>query len=433
MIHGRSWIGEPPAVAPRSSLPPAPEIPRIKVLHVITKFTTGAGGNTLLSAAGMNGDVYEMWVAARPGGECFAAAEAAGVRTVAVRHLAETIRPVKDFRAYRTLVRLIRQERFTVVHTHTAKAGLIGRLAARRCRIPVVVHTFHAFPFHDFMSRRKQRVYALLERFAGRFTHAFIAVAPQVARTAVAERLAPPGRVWVVPSAVALAHIPHHRDRRFRAELGLDDDVPLIGTVGRISFQKAPLDFVRMASAVGRAHPSARFVVVGDGPLEAEAHAEAARLGVNVVFTGFRDDAPAIAASFDVFVMPSLYEGLGRALTEALASGRPVVASAVNGVPDLVHHGATGLLARPGRPDDVAACVMWLLDHPEAARRMGMQGRAAVLRLFSQQQMCGAIDDVYRSLLGLPERTESREPLRLPEAVPASGYGDEATRSVTAG
>lgn len=433
MNHQRSpWIAEPPVVAPRSALPPAQGVPPIKVLHVITKFTTGAGGNTLLSVVGMHGGAYEMWVAARPGGECFAPAEAAGVRTVAMPRLAETIAPIDDLIAYRQLVRLIRRERFTIVHTHTAKGGLIGRLAARRCRVPVIVHTFHAFPFHDFMSRRRKRFYLFLERFARRYTHAFLAVAPQVARTAVEERLAPPGGVSVVPSAVALNDIPPRRSRAFREELGIGDDVPLIGTVGRISFQKAPLDLVRMAAAVARVRPDARFVVVGDGPMEGEARAEAGRLGVAVDFTGFRDDAPSIAASFDVFVMPSLYEGLGRALTEALASGRPVVASAVNGVPDLVRHGATGLLAAPASPDSAAACVLWLLEHPKEAQRMGLQGRASVLALFSQERMCAGIDRTYRSLLGLPPPEPGQRSLRIPEAG-AEGHELQATGNGHAG
>ncbi|HVL90647.1 MAG TPA: glycosyltransferase family 4 protein [Actinomycetota bacterium] len=410
------WASEPEPATPAASLPPGPAAPRIKVLHVITKFTTGAGGNTLHSATGMDPARYEVWVAARPGGECFEPARRAGIRTVEIPRLAETIRPLDDWLAYRALVRLIKRERFSIVHTHTAKAGLIGRMAARRCHVPVVIHTFHAFPFHDHMSRLRRRVYLAIDRTARRSTHAFLAVAPQVARDAVENRLAPPGTVRVAPSSVELADIPRGRDRAFRDEIGIGEDVPLIGTVGRITFQKAPKDFVRAAAAVAAVRPDARFVMVGDGPMEAEARAEAARLGIDLLFTGFRDDAHRIAAAFDVFVMPSLYEGLGRALTEALASGRPVVASAVNGVADLVRPGATGLLSRPGDPAHVAECILWMLEHPSEARRMGIHGRNVVRSLFSQQRMCEILDRTYRSLLGMPTEELRARPVRLSDA-----------------
>jgi glycosyltransferase involved in cell wall biosynthesis len=145
---------------------------------------------------------------------------------------------------------------------------------------------------------------------------------------------------------------------------------------------------------------------VGDGDeaegMEAEAKAEAGRLGVDVLFTGYRDDAPRLAATFDVFVIPSIYEGLGRALTEALAAGRPVVATAVNGVPDLVEPGATGLLAPPSDPEALARNVVWLLEHPDVALRMGARGRQRVLETFDPQTMCRLLDELYSELLGMP-------------------------------
>jgi glycosyltransferase involved in cell wall biosynthesis len=158
-----------------------------------------------------------------------------------------------------------------------------------------------------------------------------------------------------------------------------------------------------MAALVAEAHPRPRFVVVGTGPLLDATRDEARRLGVEVIFTGFRPDAPRIAAGFDVFVIASLYEGLGRALTEALASQRPVVATAVNGVIDLVEHGSTGLLTQPGDPRGLARSVTWMLEHPEEARRMGEAGAARVRELFEPAAMCAQIDRLYARTLGLPE------------------------------
>jgi glycosyltransferase involved in cell wall biosynthesis len=406
-----TWPSPPPPVVPAGELPPQPSLPRVKVLHVTTKMAGGSGGNVVLSAAGMDPRMYEVWIAGSAGGPRWRDIEGTGVQTVELPRFREVISPINDLIVLVQLIRLMRRERFAVVHTHHAKGGVLGRLAARWCRVPVVVHTFHAFSFHDFMGTLRRRTYQFLERRVRKAAHAFVAVAPQVAREAVERRLAPAGSVRVVPSSVNIDDIPQTARASTRRELGLDGDGPIIGTVGRLAFQKAPLDFVRMAALVAERHPDARFVWVGDasfkGPQggaswERRTREEARRLGVDLRLTGFRTDAPAVTVCFDVFVITSLYEGLGRALTEAMAAARPVVATAVNGVPDLVEPGSTGLLAPPSDPRSMADCVSWLLEHPEEARRMGQAGRDRVVRTFRPEVMCQGLDDLYRDLLGLP-------------------------------
>jgi glycosyltransferase involved in cell wall biosynthesis len=388
-------------VASAEELPPAPVLPRIKVLHVITRFRAGAGGNTLLAAEGMDPDRYEVWVAGVPGGDLWEPARAAGVRTVEIPGFRHTLNPA-DLLVLWRLVRLIRRERFTVVHTHSAKGGFLGRVAARLCRTPVVVHTFHGLSFHPYMSRPRRTLYRSLERVTRPLAHRFLAVAPRVAQEAVEERLASPGRVEVVPSAVQLGDIPEEFDPAARALLGIPPETALVGTVGRIDTQKDPLGFVRMAAAIRVEHPDTSFVMIGDGPLAGEVRRLAADLDVEVTLTGARQDADRLVAGLDVFVITSLYEGLGRALTEALATARPVVATAVNGVPDLVEHGATGLLVAPADPGSAARAVGWLLDHPREAAEMGRQGCRRVRSTFAPEAMCGAVDACYRGLLGLP-------------------------------
>ena len=387
-------------MVPREELPPYVDGDRVKVLHVITRFWAGAGGNTLLSAVGMDDERYEVWIAGCPGGDLWERAAAGGVTTVPIKGFREVLTPADALVLWR-LVRLMRRERFTIVHTHSAKGGFLGRLAARITHAPVVVHTFHGFAVNEGTPRSKQLLYGLLERMTRRWTHEFLAVAPRVAREAVTTRLARPGRVRVVPSAVELEHIPWTRDRSALRSLGIGDDVAVVGSVGRVDDQKQPLDFVRVAVQVARTHPGTRFVLVGDGPLTEQVRAEARRSGVDLLVTGYRADAPALAAGMDVFVMTSAYEGLGRALTEAMAAGRPVVSTAVNGVPDLVEHGATGLLAARGDVAALAASVGWLLDHPAEAAAMGRQGAARARAGFSAADMCAAIDRCYCDLLGL--------------------------------
>jgi glycosyltransferase involved in cell wall biosynthesis len=397
------WPATPPAIAPQVSFLPHPHGPKIKVLHIITRFRDGSGGNTLVTLLGADRTRYDLWVAGSPGGSLWGRAASSGVTTVELPRLREVVAPLDDLIVLFELVRLIRRERFAVVHTHSSKAGFLGRLAAWICRTPVVVHTIHGFAWHDFMSGHRRRAYVALERLVRPMTHAFFAVSPHVAREAVEMRMASPATVSVVPSAVELDKIPQRPDPRVRAELGIPADVPLVGSVGRLDFQKAPLDFVRMAASVVVSHPRTRFVWVGEGKLLEEAQAEARRLGVEVTFTGFREDAASIAACFDVFVISSLYEGLGRALSEALASGRPVVATAVNGVVDIVEPGSTGLLARPADPEALARNVAWLIDHPDEARRMGEAAQARARALFEPTLMCRLIEQTYALLLGLPD------------------------------
>ena len=400
-----AWPDPPEPVATPDDLPPQPAVaPRVKVLHVITRFWAGAGGNTLVSALGMDPLRYEVWIAGVPGGPLWERARAAGISCVELRDFHEYIAPFADLRVFLRMIRLMRRERFQIVHTHSSKAGVMGRLAAWIARTPIIVHTFHGFSFHDFMSVRRRAAYLFLERLAQPAADEIFAVAPQIAREAVERRLARPGQISVVPSAVELDQIPFETDPTVRAELGIPESSPLIGTVGRLDFQKSPVDFVRMAALVAHERPDARFVMVGDGMLEQEAREEAAKLGAPVLFTGFRPDAARIASAFDVFVVSSLYEGLGRSLTEALASGRPAVATAVNGVPDLVEPGATGLLVNPRDPKALAASVLWMIEHPEEARRMGELGRARVRSIFVPAQMCALLDGAYRRLLGLPEQ-----------------------------
>jgi glycosyltransferase involved in cell wall biosynthesis len=379
------------------------------VLHVVTKFIAGAGGNTLLSALGLDRDRYEVWVTGASGGPLWERAERNGVRTVQLPRFREVIAPLDDVIVLLQLVRLIRRERFSIVHTHSTIGGVLGRVAAWLCRTPVIVHTIHGFATHDFMSAGRRRAYLAIERAVRPMTDAFLAVAPEVAREAVEKRLAPPWKVSVVPSAVELDEIPSGTDPRTRLELGIPADAPVVGTVGRLDDQKAPLDFVRMAALLRESHPDTCFVMVGDGPLLDATRDEARRLDLNVIFPGFRADAARIAAAYDVFVISSLYEGLGRALTEALASGRPVAATAVNGVVDIVKHGSTGLLSAPADPEALARNVAWLIDHPAEARRMGEAGATRVRALFQPAVMCSLIDRTYARLLGLPEPEPSAD------------------------
>src|SRR3954454_2497046 len=406
------WIAAPPPIGAECALPAAPPGRRVKVLHVITAFEAGAGGNTLLSATGMDPAQYDTWIAGNSDGPLWADAAASGVHTVRIDGFNKQITPRDDQAVLRKLIKLMRTERFDIVHVHSAKAGVLGRLAARLCQVPVVVCTIHGrdpwwpsspeseHQLTDLMASHERWLFRRVERALCRITDAFLAVSPTVARDAVIAGIAPPGRISVAPSAVDMPVLPKDGVRRARRELGIAPDAPVIGTVGRIGEQKCPLDFVRMAASVRRRYPDARFVMVGEGELAQQVRDLAGELDVPLLMTGYRADAALVAATFDVYVVSSRYEGVGRAVSEALASGRPVVATAVDGVVDLVTHGSTGLLVSPRDVDGLAAATCWLLEHPAEAAAMGRQGSVLVHELLSRERMCAALDEVYRQQLG---------------------------------
>jgi glycosyltransferase involved in cell wall biosynthesis len=350
---------------------------RLHVAQVVTRFQAGAGGVALRGAAALDPARYRVTVMAGSGDRLLEEARDLGMEVLLVPDLVPPISPARDRAALAALTALLRARRPDVVHTHSAKAGALGRLAASRAGTPRVVHTFHGFPFHEFQSRPRRGVYVTLERRLGRLTDAFLAVGTGVAVEAIRRGIARPDAIRTIGAAVAAVPVVPTAQARStaRALLGLPDGVPVIGTVGRLDFQKAPEHLVQ-ALALLR-HRDALVVWIGDGPLRADVEREIARHGLQDRFrlAGERADVARLLPALDVFALPSRYEGLPCADVEAQACGVPVVATAVNAVPDVVVPGETGLLVPPGRPALLARALDHLLAEPELAHRMGAEGR----------------------------------------------------------
>jgi glycosyltransferase involved in cell wall biosynthesis len=378
-----------------------------RVLHVITHLDRGgATDNTLLSVAGLDRARYRVDLAAGPG-ELEPAARAAADRLLIVASLGRELRPARDLRALLALLRLVGD--YDVVHTHTAKAGVLGRLAARARGVPLVVHTIHAFPVNDRMPRLQRRLLLAVERLAAGRAHRILTVCQANAAEALALGIARAGQLRVVASGVPAASVRAGAGARVRAELGIPPGAPVVGTVTRFMEQKAPLDFLAASHRVVAADPDAHVLVAGDGPLRAQVDAAAAG-EPRIHLLGYRDDVPDLLAAMDVVAFSSLWEGLGRALTEALLAAKPVVATAVNGVPDLVVEDLTGHLVPPGRPELLADRILGLLARPDRGAAMGAAGAARVAGRFDVGEMLAGLDAVYRELP--PDRPAARRPLR---------------------
>ncbi|HSS10639.1 MAG TPA: glycosyltransferase family 4 protein [Acidimicrobiales bacterium] len=392
---------------------------RIRVAQVVTRFIAGAGGVALRGALALDPDRYEVAILVGSGGRLLDEARDAGLEVVMVDHLRPEIAPRDDRQALSELKTLLRQGRFDVVHTHSAKAGTVGRLAARRVGVPRIVHTFHGFPFHEFQSRPRRAGYVAIEKALGRFTHAFLAVGTAVAAEAIRRGIAPPDRIRTIGVAVDTATpVPTAKERaEARRSLGVPPGTRVVGTVGRLDYQKAPEHFVE---AIARTRRSDVFGVwIGDGPLRADAERLVGRRGLvgRFSFLGERPDVPALLPGLDIFAMSSRYEGLPCAVVEAMTAGLPVVATAVNAVPDVVVPGETGLLVPPGRPDLLARAIAHLLEHPADAARLGAAGRAALGERLTPAALGRVLDQTYCGVEGDVELSAIRPYPALREAV----------------
>jgi len=382
-------------------------------LHVLEVFEPQDGGvpeHVLLLAEGMLERGHRVSVAGRPDAAPRAALEQIGVEYFPVPLTGRLPDPVADLRAGRELLRLVGTGRFDLVHAHGQKAGLLARLAARRRRVPSV-YTPHSFVYSTQLlrPRRSSRIRFLvgreLERRLGRHTAFVIVVAESEMERALADRIAGPTHLVVVHPGVArrVEADPDPRLREFRGE------GPLLGFVAGLRDQKGLpflLDALDLLAAEG---DPLRFAIVGNGPLrdEVAARLEDPRLRDSTILLGFEGDAYRYLDCLDAFVLPSLWEGLPMAVLEAMASGLPVVASAVDGTPEAVEDGVTGFLVPPAEPVTLAERMREVAGDAELRAAMGEAARRAAAERFGVDLMVDSVISVYRSALAGGERTGS--------------------------
>jgi glycosyltransferase involved in cell wall biosynthesis len=380
----------------------------LRVLHVITRMIVGgAQENTLETVCGLDPRRFRTALLcgpeSGPEGSLLDEARRRGASVTIEPALRRELRPLLDVRALLRLARVMRRGAFDLVHTHSSKAGVLGRLAARLARVPGVVHTVHGWPFHERQSPARRRLYVALERAAARAADRLVAVSTRDLETGLAAGIGPRARWVVVRSAVDLGGVRAAAGRRaaVRAAWGVPPEAAVVGTVARLAPQKAPLDFVEAAARIARARPEARFVVAGDGPLRAavEEGVRAAGLAGRLVLLGLRRDVAEVLAGLDVFVTTALWEGLPRALVQAMAAGLPVVATAAGGTPEVVRPEESGLLVPAGRPEATAGAVLRLLADPALARRLGEAGRSAVGAEFDLPTMLARLAALYEDVV----------------------------------
>ncbi len=375
------------------------------ILHLITRMSLGGTTTDMIDSALVTSRVgCRTILATGPAGEEVSTVEAArarGCRVELIPELQREVSPVKDLLALRRIVGLLRRERVTLLHTHTSKAGFLGRLAAWLVRTPAVVHTPHGHIFYGYYGGALTTFFVWLERIAAPLTDRIVALTEREMEEHLERRIGRREQFVVVPSGVDLdavrAQAPPREEARRR--LGVAADALLLVGMGRLVPAKGFDLLVRALPVILEAVPSARLLLVGDGPDRSPLEAQARALGVveRLVLAGAQAQAVPFLSAADLLVAPSRNEGLGKALVEAMALGLPVVATRVGGIPTVVADGETGRLVAPNDPPALARAVNELLKDPGLRQRMGDAGRRRAEQ-FSLAVMESRLLELYRDL-----------------------------------
>jgi len=380
----------------------------VRILHPITRLIVGgAQENTIFTASMVDRSRFnvEILSGAQTGSEGSLIDEVQDLQIplIIVPELVRQINPWYDQQALSKITRIMQSGGYRIVHTHSSKAGILGRFAARRAGVPIIIHTVHGWSFHDHMPPLSKWAYIWHERWAATFTDALIVVSQNDKDKGLASNIGRPEQYHLIRSAIPFDDFnPDRYDRSsIRRELNIPPDAMVIGSVSRFSPQKNPLDWVRVASIVGREYPGAYFLIVGDGPLrnQVAALAEQEGLAGRTLLTGIRHDIPRMMAAMDVFLVTSLWEGLPRAVVQAMCMNLPVIAYRIDGLREIIQQDVTGFLTPPRDLARMAVYCGYLMENADRRRGMGRRSHELATDEFNLPTMIRKIEALYFDLL----------------------------------
>jgi glycosyltransferase involved in cell wall biosynthesis len=298
---------------------------------------------------------------------------------------------------------LFKNSSYQIVHTHSSKAGILGRFAARASGVPLIIHTVHGWSFHDHMPASTRIMYILLERLTARISSALVCVSNKDIRKGLEKGIGRAEQYHLIRSAIPLDEFNLERfDRNaIKKELGFSPTDLVIGYVGRFSAQKDPLAWIKTAQRVIAEQADVKFLMVGDGPLrpQVEEALQNANLSDRTKLLGLRRDVPHLMSAVDILLLTSRWEGLPRTIPQAMALGIPVVAFQTDGIEEAVLHDKTGYLVGPGQWQELSAASVNLIRQPALRQAFGFQGQELARKEFDLRQMITKITNLYEMLL----------------------------------
>jgi glycosyltransferase involved in cell wall biosynthesis len=380
----------------------------MRIVHIITRLIVGgAQENTLLSCEGQHGRGHDVTLitgpAIGPEGSLLERAQSFGYRVELLDAMRRSILPGKDWQTYRQLVRRLQELRPDVVHTHSSKAGIIGRWAARAAGVPMIVHTIHGLAFTASTRASVNAIYRFLERRTAPITTRIVCVADAMRDQSLAANIGRREQYVTVYSGMETAPFldpPVARDV-VRRQLGIADEHIVAGTIARLFELKGHDDLLDLAPRLCSTYPRLRFLWVGDGVLRPnfERRIAAMNLKDRFILPGLVPPAriPELTAAMDIVVHPSRREGLARALPQASLAAKPVITYDIDGAKEGVLDRETGFVLPPFDKDQLAIALAKLLADPALRETMGKTGRQFALSRFGAEQMVDALEAVYRS------------------------------------
>jgi len=390
---------------------------KIKVLHIITRFDKGGSAqNTFLTLLGLKKQNFQSCLIAGLSSESemkyeeikakekdIQILESEGIEFIRCPSLVRRINIIKDLKAFFDIWRIIKKNKPIIVHTHTSKAGLLGRLAAKLARIPIIIHTPHGHVFFGYFGPFKTKIFIILEKLASRITDKIVALTNREKEDYLSFGIMDEDKSVVIYSGIELNKYKDlllNEKQNLKKELGIPENSLIVGTAGRLVPVKGTEFLIEAAKYIISKYPDTFFIFTGDGPLEQDLKRKALEMDIseNIILLGWRDDAAKIISIYDVFVLPSLNEGMGRVLVEAMALGKPIVASNVGGIPDLVIHGKNGFLVPPKHPKELAKYIQIVIEDKEKREKMRLAGKEMAMN-FSAENMVEKIEKSYRELL----------------------------------
>ena len=383
----------------------------MRIMHISTRLILGGSQeNTLLSCEGQadHGNTVSLVFGPiyGPEGSMLERANShGGIETIQTPNLVREMSPLKDFRCYRDLKKIIADWKPEVVHTHSSKAGIIGRTAAWKLNIPCVVHTIHGLAFHPYQAKWRNAIYIAAERYAAKRCHKIICVADAMRDQALAQQIGISNQYITVHSGMETQQFtnPARSRKQVREELGFSDDDFVLGTIARLAELKGHDDLLDALSLTMRERPNLKLLWIGDGWWRDRLMKRVSNFALedNVVPTGLVQPHKIgeYIQAMDALVHPSYREGLPRAVPQALLSSVPVIAYDVDGAKEVCIDGETGRLVKAGDLAALRNAVIWMMDHPNEKTQMGINGCKMCLQMFASHKMVDKLEEIYADVL----------------------------------
>lgn len=398
----------------------------MRIMHISTRLILGGSQeNTVLSCEGqvqrghdvalVYGPIYGPEGSLLERVKNFRASNGKSIDNIETPNLVREIAPWKDWQCYGDLRKLIRSWKPDVVHTHSSKAGILGRMAAWKERVPCVVHTIHGPPFHAYEKPWRNRLYIWSEQFAAKRCHKIVCVADAMRDQFLAEKIGRPEQYITVYSGMEVETYlsPQWSREDIRRELGFAETDFVAGTVARLAEHKGHDDLIDALGPLMQQQPNLKLLWVGDGWLKDKLMVRLKVLGLNerVITTGLvpPEQIPDCMQAMDVLIHPSYREGLPRTVTQALLSGLPTIAYDVDGTREVCINGQTGRLLKPGDLNGLREAVVWMMEHPIERAEMGRRGREMCRVKFAAETMVEKLESIYQSCVQPRMNTNQHE------------------------